>query len=266
MKQLYGIGEVAKTTNLTIKALRYYHEVGIIIPAYIDPDSGYRYYTADQFLHIDIVKYCRGVGVSIKELQALFEIKDTARLLDFLKKKKCEIEEHIASMGRIISDIDTLDEVVQASKTLLAQEEVMTQWLPQRTLVVLPCKGVEEAIAYAKVRKLVEEHDLSVSDYGRGYIFEGEHVQSEYLFGILEGSDQELVMPLQVPIKVLPEGEYVILSYTKETQEAQVAKLKAYMAAHGLEARTFIELDLVVDFFNDQTYSCQLQMPIERES
>ncbi|WP_286184149.1 hypothetical protein [Clostridium sp. CCUG 7971] len=35
--------------------MRYYHKVGILIPKYIDENSGYRYYTIDQFISIDII-------------------------------------------------------------------------------------------------------------------------------------------------------------------------------------------------------------------
>lgn len=261
MKQLYAIGEVAKLKDLTIKALRYYHEVGIIEPAYIDAESGYRYYTAEQFLHIDIVKYCRSVGVSIKELQQLFRVKDTDILLDFLKKKKTEIEDHIKSMEQVIEDIDALDLVVKDAKRLLEQEEVSVQMLPERQLVVLPCKEIQEGneiVAYSKLRKLVVEQGLLVKDYGMGYSIREERVEPQYLFGVLE----EVPEPLKVSVKVLPKGKYLILSYTKENQEIQIAKLKTYMETHHIEVTTFIELELMVDFFNTQTYSCQLQMPI----
>lgn len=261
MKQLYGIGEVAKLNNLTIKALRYYHEVGIIEPAYIDPDSGYRYYTADQFLHMDIVKYCRSIGVSIKELQQLFEVKDTAVLLDFLKRKKAEIENNIKEMARVIEDIDAIDQVVKQSKQFLEQGEIMIQTLPERKLVVLPCHEIEEEnemIVYSKLKKIVAEQQLVVRDYGRGYRMQGDEVHSEYAFAVL----QEVSEDIKVPLKVLPQGKYLTLSYTKENQEKQIAKLKAYIEAHDLDVITFMELDLMVDFFNTQTYSCQLQMPL----
>ncbi|WP_368260276.1 MerR family DNA-binding transcriptional regulator, partial [Clostridium paraputrificum] len=65
MKEYYSIGEVSKIKDVTIKALRYYHKVGILIPKYIDEETGYRYYSIDQFVHIDIIKGCRTLGTSI---------------------------------------------------------------------------------------------------------------------------------------------------------------------------------------------------------
>ena len=47
------IGEVAKVKQISIKALRYYEKIGILKPAYCDPDTGYRYYKNEQMLAIE---------------------------------------------------------------------------------------------------------------------------------------------------------------------------------------------------------------------
>ncbi len=45
---LLNIGEFSRMTHLSVKALRHYHDVGILAPAAIDPYSGYRSYDARQ--------------------------------------------------------------------------------------------------------------------------------------------------------------------------------------------------------------------------
>jgi len=42
------IGEMARHTRLTVKALRWYDEVGVLPPDHVDPASGYRYYRPEQ--------------------------------------------------------------------------------------------------------------------------------------------------------------------------------------------------------------------------
>ncbi|MDY4307523.1 MULTISPECIES: MerR family DNA-binding transcriptional regulator [Enterococcus] len=46
--ELLSIGELAKITGVNIKSLRYYEQVGVLLPVYINPDSGYRYYSLAQ--------------------------------------------------------------------------------------------------------------------------------------------------------------------------------------------------------------------------
>ena len=53
---LISIGEFAKQTQLSIKALRLYHDKGLLEPAYIDPFTNYRYYASTQ---VDIANYIR---------------------------------------------------------------------------------------------------------------------------------------------------------------------------------------------------------------
>ncbi|MEN2259420.1 MerR family transcriptional regulator [Paraclostridium benzoelyticum] len=60
-----------KNKKVTVKALRYYYKVGILIHKYIDDNTGYRYYSIDQFIHIDVIKGCRALGTSIAELQEI---------------------------------------------------------------------------------------------------------------------------------------------------------------------------------------------------
>ena len=48
MDVLLTIGEFSKMTYLTVKALRHYHDVGLLVPALVDPTTGYRRYTTSQ--------------------------------------------------------------------------------------------------------------------------------------------------------------------------------------------------------------------------
>ena len=53
MKTKYSIGKVAKIHNMTIESLRHYDRVGLLKPSYINEDTGYRYYSAKDFVILD---------------------------------------------------------------------------------------------------------------------------------------------------------------------------------------------------------------------
>ena len=42
-KRLFSIGKLSKLTGVHIQSLRYYESLGLLRPAFVDPDSGYRY-------------------------------------------------------------------------------------------------------------------------------------------------------------------------------------------------------------------------------
>lgn len=72
-KLFYSIGEVSKLKSISIKTLRYYHDIGLLVPARVDLDTGYRYYSPDQFVILDIIKIGKLLDTSMKDLITLFQ-------------------------------------------------------------------------------------------------------------------------------------------------------------------------------------------------
>lgn len=67
--ELLTIGEVAKLDGITTKALRYYDAHGILKPAAVDPMTGYRYYTPDQMLDVDVMRIFISSGIPLESLE-----------------------------------------------------------------------------------------------------------------------------------------------------------------------------------------------------
>ena len=63
-----SIGKEKKKKNISIKALRYYDKIGILVPAYINPRTNYRYYTPDQLPLLDAISLCVELGIPLKTL------------------------------------------------------------------------------------------------------------------------------------------------------------------------------------------------------
>lgn len=267
MKNLYSIGEVSKIKEVTIKALRYYHKMGILIPRYVDKITGYRYYSIDQFIYIDIIKGCRALGTSIVELQEIFKECDTDKLLKFLQLKRYEAEENINKMKEIIKNIDTLNEVVEHSNHILKNDEISIDFFEKRYIVVAPCKEVgdlKELIYYSDLEKTVKEKSIETS-VERGVIYDfnyNDGIEPRYVFyGIQENSN----IKIDENIKVLPKGEYLTVSYSKENID-KCRRISKYIKENNLKIKSLIEVDLINDLFDTDSYNCQIQMLIENKS
>ncbi len=65
MKKFLSIGEVVKMKGISHRALRHYDDLGILTPAYTNPDTGYRYYSKNQMLILDIVMLCVPLGIPL---------------------------------------------------------------------------------------------------------------------------------------------------------------------------------------------------------
>ena len=62
---LLGIGVFSSLVRLSVRMLRYYDKQAVLILAYTDPDTGYRYYAGDQIRDAVLVRSLRDVGFTV---------------------------------------------------------------------------------------------------------------------------------------------------------------------------------------------------------
>ena len=66
---MYKIGDFSSMSKTTIKTLRYYEKEGLLMPVYIEQNTGYRYYESSQLIDISKIISLRQIGLSIKEIK-----------------------------------------------------------------------------------------------------------------------------------------------------------------------------------------------------
>ena len=94
-KNTYNIGEISKICNVPISKLRYYDKIGVITPAFVDDDTGYRYYDNDTILQLSILKYHQCSGFTLKDIQNLLQCLDLDHLEPMFTRQIAELEKHI---------------------------------------------------------------------------------------------------------------------------------------------------------------------------
>lgn len=105
----YSIGEFSRITCATVKALRLYHEKGLLAPDFIDPESGYRYYAADQIQDAKVIQALKRMGFSLSEIkEVLDECEDDSDLLGALQRKRNDLETRVRSYRRSIEEIELI--------------------------------------------------------------------------------------------------------------------------------------------------------------
>lgn len=91
----YKIGEVSKIKNIDKQTLRYYDKLGLLNPQMIDNENGYRYYTMDQFIEVDSIKFCKLMGMTLEEIVNFNNIKTADEAIDFLIEKQQLFEKEL---------------------------------------------------------------------------------------------------------------------------------------------------------------------------
>jgi DNA-binding transcriptional MerR regulator len=105
-ENLYKISDFSKMTGLSKETLRYYSEVKLLEPAYINPENNYRYYDdGSYFLAILLVKL-RRFGFTIQEMISVMEDESFAHLEDLLLQKRNNIQMQIGDLRLQVEEID----------------------------------------------------------------------------------------------------------------------------------------------------------------
>ncbi|TCB96484.1 MerR family transcriptional regulator [Micromonospora zingiberis] len=104
---LRSIGELARASGLTVSALRFYDAAGVLVPAWVDPATGYRRYTDDQVAPARLVAGLRRVGMPVAEIARAVRAEPAVvhRLLDTHVRR---LEEGLADARREVSRIRSL--------------------------------------------------------------------------------------------------------------------------------------------------------------
>ena len=133
---LLPIGKFAHASRLSPKALRLYDQKGIITPAYVDPESGYRYYRRDQLPQARLVRLLRQMEMPLAIIQLA------------VGREPDEVEElvraysrtYAARVGRVQSTIRQVLEMLRDKEVAMAFEVEITELDPQQ-IVRIPIKS-----------------------------------------------------------------------------------------------------------------------------
>jgi DNA-binding transcriptional MerR regulator len=105
-----GIGDFSKMTYLSIKALRHYHDVGLLEPASIDPLTGYRRYATSQVPIAHAIRRFRELEMPIEEIRLVLDTRDVAArnraILGHLERMQRQLEQTqstVASLQEVLS-------------------------------------------------------------------------------------------------------------------------------------------------------------------
>ena len=71
MSKALSIGDFSLMTHLSIKTLRYYHQVGLLEPAEVDEHTGYRSYRVEQIPTAHIIQRFRDLGMPVASVKAV---------------------------------------------------------------------------------------------------------------------------------------------------------------------------------------------------
>jgi DNA-binding transcriptional MerR regulator len=110
-KQLLKIGEVASTSGLPVKTIRYYEEIGLLAPVVERSETGYRLFH-DQILNrLAFIKRAQSLGLSLNEIKDILNVHDQGELP--CGEVKQHLQDKVAAINQQIAVLETLKAELQ---------------------------------------------------------------------------------------------------------------------------------------------------------
>jgi len=149
---MISIGEFSNICKVSTKTLRYYAEIGLILPDEINPENGYRYYSIEQLEKMLFIIRLKLYNFSLEEIKSILqseELQDEKLYLELTRKKK-EIEEQVQEFEK------TLDQLNNDISNLKQGKSIMSY------LGSIDVQLVEVPIMYLlSIRKMVHEYEFA---------------------------------------------------------------------------------------------------------
>lgn len=225
MSQYMSIGKISKLKNVSIKSLRYYDQIGILKPAFVNTETNYRYYTKDQLYLLDAITVCIKLGIPLKDLNNYVE-NNSINLQKLLYDGKILAEQKIMEIHNCLgtlqetlqnmgSSVTGMAKIPESKSGILLPDGFYHNTVEERRLLTVPLDEMDTPKYYGQhILKLfvtAQQHGITAS-YPSGVLHEYKNgVYSRHMFlTIAEAGTEQLTQIEQntETFRILPQGDY----------------------------------------------------------
>ncbi len=136
MKNYFTISEFAKLRNININSLRYYEKLGLLKPAYIDENNGYRYYSSEQVSVLNKIILCIQLGIPLKEMVQFLDEDGDLQSQQLLEQGRIIAQKRIQEMQNNLDYIEYSLKNIEENKEFLEQKGVYDRYVEERKVMV----------------------------------------------------------------------------------------------------------------------------------
>jgi DNA-binding transcriptional MerR regulator len=138
MRTLLSIGDFSRMTFLSVKTLHHYHEVGLLPPAAIDPDTGYRRYDVSQVPMAQVIRRLRELGMPLDDVRGVIEAPD-------VQARNAAISAHLRRME---GELESTRSTVKALRMLRDEKSPPTIAIEYRNVGPTDAIAIRDRVAY----------------------------------------------------------------------------------------------------------------------
>lgn len=239
MTAYLSIGDFSRATHLTVKTLRHYHQLGLLVPAAVDPHTGYRRYAVGQLSTAQVIRRFRELDMPLEEVRAVLAAPDLPARNERIAAHLARLE---AELGRAQRAVRALGDLLTYDPAHPAAADVLLRKAPAvPAAAIVETVDAEDAVAWLQgalgelYATLAAQQLSATGPAGGSYADElfTHHRGQATIFVPCAGSVRAVG---RVVAHDVPAGEFAVLTHCGAPADVDrsYATLAAYVARHAL--------------------------------
>jgi DNA-binding transcriptional MerR regulator/effector-binding domain-containing protein len=214
---MFSIGEFARLGGVSIRTLRHYDEIGLLRPATVDPDTGYRGYSAAQLGQLNRIMALKELGLSLTQAKRLLDGVTLEELRGMLILRRAQLEHELQQHKNQLLGVEARLRSI-AREDGMPADDIVIKTIPAMGVVVIA--GRAPGFGPANVVPVVNQLDSQFDQLGihqrvkeagpRVLFYEREHGEDVTVFLGLPVAEPPSELPAPAQYRVLPEIEAAV--------------------------------------------------------
>lgn len=268
-KKLFPIGEVAKLYHISVGNLRHYEKIGLLLPEYINPNSGYRYYSVKQFECLNTIRYLRALDMPLDTIKSFLTNRDTDNLHEILLEHQAAVQKKQKELDLIARKVESRIEKLQDALNTDV-DTISVRRMPERRFAILKTNIVPDS--YLSLEGMLRQLDAASSSIFLGKVGLGLTQKSlcrrqfspyEFVFLQLDDADNYEGKTTQVAAE---QCASIRFRGGHENAAAYYDKLLSYIEDRNLSISGFSKEITLIDYGftnNESRFVTEIQIPIQ---
>ena len=229
---LLKIGEMAELNHVSTQTLRLYAKNKLLEPEYLDPKTGYRYYTLEQCAKLDLIRALKSCRLSLEQIAEILSLSSEELMLQALEEQTGALADEIYNLSVSRNNLSRVQKNLQILNTLPPFGQVFFEYVPERKIDVqktdfdffeLGHEGYERMLRH--MQNYLHENQLPPSYF----INVGTLMEKEYFIKGTYSSHSAFIFvdelyPEKGSVRTLPQNTYMSVASDNIALESKYAK------------------------------------------
>lgn len=273
---MFKIGDFSRLSMVSVKALRYYDERGLLKPARVDEFTGYRYYSASQLSRLNRILVLKDMGLSLEQIALLLDQDLTPdQIRGMLRLKEVELRQQLVEGQARLARMEAWLQAFEQEVTMPAYDVILKKVEPLQVAQIRDVAPSMEQIGltlnrlFDQLLQYMGQHGATIVGPGIAVYYDTEFREHEVSVGACMPftgplSDGEQVKVVELPAvetmaSVIHRGSFSTMS------QAYNAILKWIEASGYHITGPTRELNLEYERGGEQSkYVTEIQFPVEK--